>query len=1332
MPRQSCRVNFVRTSILLLALLAGSPAISADTTALQSIKNGSFEQTDAKDSSLPLDWGSSFSGSAKGDIRITRDEKTSGNASLQLTYSQDWKAERWVRTIQRFKGLKANVPYTLTAYAKKVKGEGAHRGLTLFLGNRWTCYDLLTDQWEKEWKKITIHFTLTPADIDASGDILIVIQLDVPGIYCIDDIQIQPYNPIEIVQFKDLEKKKVYLVKKETEIKEGATAIPPGLPVYSVSADPKATSDPSDTYARLTDVKDNRDLSATYALACSDKGLHLYVDVVDDVVYIEKNYLSLTPEKNEGLYNVDSIQVSIDQGLERTSRWDENDVEFGLALGHQPDKPQTWCWTLGRGLDRGDGRWSVTRTPKGYFVDVLLSWKFLDKIDRQGKRAFGFNLLVNDNDGKGRKGWISVTRGIGEVKYTQDNVVAILDDGNFSALGLFKAAYAGSNVSAPLLLYSLDKLNGRVFNLLARDEQGKTQNLLFNPYALDIPPNTLGLIDANFNLDTFKSGTITVQVLADEKPVKEFSFKKIGIQESLDTLEKQIAGLAGKVEELRRQSKPTGYLTSKLAVLSSQTLFAKDNLADYTANHSAYYLGKAMRRISENEALANMLKQEIDELAKGSHDERCRTYRYVTSPISLQDGYPCAKTVDDFGQTAVRPLVFNGYCMGIDWNTDTAAATGKATFIKETGEKVEVAGNIGKIIDSPNLANSSMSFFKNLPLLKAMGGNAMIEMCKPTWSWQIYNLDYPPNFAQPESLYTLAKGIKGPFYYNSFHDRFADFYKSAYENDFIITYNFWAVHLLPWVYSKYPEMQLPAGYGGGFGWFNYQINTPGAKKVLGFLVKNLVQEIKEDKYGRAVVHSFDIANETAFEDSLYTIPLQRSYFLDHLKAKYALNIHNLNKVWHSTYKTFEEVLPGDAKGLVPSNRVVWWEWKVYAQESFSAWHKWLADVVHEAWPEARVYVKPIASGFARSHGSNANFELFSEWIDMNSCNTYLYYKEGDYISTWLDTALNYDLLSSLKRTTILNAENHIIRDAEGRDIPYDYVYTALFQQYMHGLSMSSTWSWMEQREDSGYNHVKGLFAERPMCIAALNQATLDANRLIREIMAFFNANPRVAILYSPTAMIKDTSNANPRNNYDTCGIQAYKILSSLGHKVGFISEIQIAKGQFADLDVIIAPQAVHVLPQTAEGLKKFTAAGKTVISIGESCTKDQYDNPLVSEVPMIRIDNDPKSLMIATHRILGRHPIELTVANSDMPDGIEWRIVSRQDHYLLNVVNYNKDARDISLTHVSGSKMRLTDLITYERLDDHLVLPPLKPMLLKAGLHPPTTVKRRTDQTPSL
>ncbi len=1305
------RLHKVRVTTLpaLAVLSLFIQAAAAETPASLGIGNGSFEYADPNNPTLPLEWAPWLSPDAEGTVELTAQEKTEGQRSLQMTYKQGWQADRWVRAVHRFSGLELGVPYSLTGWAKQVSGEGAHRGLILFLGNRWTCFDLLADQWEKAWKQFTVPFTLNPDDIDASGNVLLVVQLDVPGVYCIDDLRIQPYNPIEIVPAQRLAEKKVYLVRQEPAAATPAASIPSDLPVYSIGADTEHKSTP--------EIKDDQDLSAAFALAYSDRGLHLYVDVTDDAIVAGQDYLSLTPIKAEGMYNCDSIQIAIDQGLDRTPHWDGNDQEIGLAPGPTPETQLAWCWTIGRAPTARECDFTVTRTAKGYFIEAVLSWTFLNAIDRKDRRAFGFNLIVNDNDGQGRKGWIFLSKGIGDAKSTEDNLIAILDDGQPNVVGVFKKEYVGG-AGGPLFLCGMDQLNGRRFDVVVEDQAGRRKSLLYHPIQLDLPTNAVGRLDTAFGLDEFQSGPIAVRCLADDLPVKTFDFCKLDVKETIESIEKQTADLWERTTELQRRGLPTGYLQSKLAVLSSQARFARDNLADYQANGSAYYLGKATRRISELESLLAMAKAECDAIAEDRITDRFRTYRYVSSPIAMVDGYPNAKTVDDFGHTAVRPVVFNGYCMNIDWNIDTHPAEGTAVFVKENGETVEAAGDVGEIVDSPNLANSSMSFFANLPLFKAMGGNAMIEMCKPTWAAQVYNLDFPPNFAQPQSLYEMAKGIKGPFYYNSFRDRFSRFYQSAYDSDFIITYNLWAVHLLPWVYDAHPELRIPSECGGGsFGWFNYQINTPAAKRILGFLVENVVREIRDDPHAN-VVHSIDIANETAFTGGLYDSPVQRAMFLTHLKAKYGEDIGTLNAVWKTQFRSFEEILPENVQGLVPENRVLWWEWHIWAQEMFSDWHQWLADVVREAWPAARVYAKPIAAGFARSYSGSVDFERFAEWSDLNSCDVFLYYNEGDYRCTWLDAALNYDLLCSLKPAAIINAENHIIRDAEGRDIPYDYVYACLFQQYMHGLALSSTWSWMEQREDSGYHHTKGLFAERPMCIAALNQATLDANRLIHEIKAFFDAKPQIAILYSPTAMIKDTQYPRPEDNYDAAGIEAYKQLSFMGHKIGFISEKQIARGEFGELEVIVAPNAVHVLPATAERLMEFTGRGKAVISIGRSLAKDPYENHLEFSVPMVELAANEKfqglgeAMKVAVETRMGKLPAEVTV-DGGIPDGIEWRLVRDGDGYLLNIVNYNRDAREVAIDHRIKMKDEMLDLIRHEPVSSAFVLEPLRPMLIR-------------------
>ena len=74
--------------------------------------------------------------------------------------------------------------------------------------------------------------------------------------------------------------------------------------------------------------------------------------------------------------------------------------------------------------------------------------------------------------------------------------------------------------------------------------------------------------------------------------------------------------------------------------------------------------------------------------------------------------------------------------------------------------------------------------------------------------------------------------------------------------------------------------------------------------------------------------------------------------------------------------------------------------------------------------------------------------------------------------------------------------------------------------------------------------------------------------------------------------------------------------------------------------------------------------------------------------------------------------MKVTVQN-DVPDGIEWRSIKYQDGYLLNLVNYNKDAKEITLNKRVAVPGGSLDLITHEPVKDTFVLEPMKPMLIR-------------------
>ena len=60
---------------------------------------------------------------------------------------------------------------------------------------------------------------------------------------------------------------------------------------------------------------------------------------------------------------------------------------------------------------------SITRNDGKTCYRLGIPWKQLSKLSPMPGRIFGFNFVINQNNGKGRHYWLGLTEGIGEGKY---------------------------------------------------------------------------------------------------------------------------------------------------------------------------------------------------------------------------------------------------------------------------------------------------------------------------------------------------------------------------------------------------------------------------------------------------------------------------------------------------------------------------------------------------------------------------------------------------------------------------------------------------------------------------------------------------------------------------------------------------------------------------------------------------------------------------------------------------------------------------------------------------------------------------------------------------
>lgn len=163
------------------------------------------------------------------------------------------------------------------------------------------------------------------------------------------------------------------------------------------------------------------DLSAQCRVAWSPDGLSLAVAVRD-----AKHHQAFEPED---MWQGDSLQIAADPGcaawrnlvLGSEPRW----LELGFALGND-GKQMARCWRPDASR-LGGVRYAVARTGDATTYEVFVPASSLGAKSLAPGEVVGFALLVNDNDGAGRRGWLQLYQGIGYAKDPRQFGLLILD-----------------------------------------------------------------------------------------------------------------------------------------------------------------------------------------------------------------------------------------------------------------------------------------------------------------------------------------------------------------------------------------------------------------------------------------------------------------------------------------------------------------------------------------------------------------------------------------------------------------------------------------------------------------------------------------------------------------------------------------------------------------------------------------------------------------------------------------------------------------------------------------------------------------------------------------
>lgn len=141
-----------------------------------------------------------------------------------------------------------------------------------------------------------------------------------------------------------------------------------------------------------------------------------YVSWDEDYVYLAlemKDDHHVQQESGFGIYLGDSVQFSF--RLDEKPGAPQGVHEFGAAL-REGGSPSTFRWLAPQPFKPGDipgMKAGISRSGEQTVYELALPWSELGVKEPSEGMQLKFSLLVNDNDGQGRKGWMEYNSGIG-------------------------------------------------------------------------------------------------------------------------------------------------------------------------------------------------------------------------------------------------------------------------------------------------------------------------------------------------------------------------------------------------------------------------------------------------------------------------------------------------------------------------------------------------------------------------------------------------------------------------------------------------------------------------------------------------------------------------------------------------------------------------------------------------------------------------------------------------------------------------------------------------------------------------------------------------------
>jgi len=566
----------------------------------------------------------------------------------------------------------------------------------------------------------------------------------------------------------------------------------------------------------------------------------------------------------------------------------------------------------------------------------------------------------------------------------------------------------------------------------------------------------------------------------------------------------------------------------------------------------------------------------------------------------------------------------------------------------------------------------------------------------PGYGCNIVQIEFGPNSVLPGETDTSARAI----------NEFLAVCDRAAQADVSVILLLSPHYFPQWALEKWPHLRECEG-----GFFKYCVHDPDARAVIEKSLRQVIPRVK----GHPALHSVCLSNEPISVD-LSKCRIAARAWPAWLERRHG-SVAALNARWGTSYADFASIpVPKPEFAATPACL----DFVRFNCETFAAFHRWMADVVHSMAPELPVHAKiMMGAHFQKTlHGFwSVDPEAFAALSQYNGNDAYNMFDKGGtlWANGWRHCQAGYDFQRSMADLSVVNSENHIIVDRDLDVIPPAHIYETLWQNAIHGQSATAIWVW--ERCNDYVGDAAGSILHRPDCVEAVGRCGLDLNRLSHEVAAIQNLSPSVVLLWSASSAVLG-------NDHEPSLADVYEAANFLGQPLGFATEEKlaafartgVAPRPLDSAKVLILPQVTHLPDDARGGLEKLRAEGVRIVAYGETPAENDYNQPRdAAGFETLPKSADSAALfesLAARAEAWGLPPALRVVGAPGRPVfGVEIRSARWGDGWVASVCNHLRESRTVTLTGADGTALK--EMISGKPLGTTFTADPMVPLLLQ-------------------